>query len=1337
MDDDQKRLRRLEQKLGLCMARDRHSLRQGLNHIRKQHSPDCETVKGSFASLEKRFALSMRTRALRRESLPPLRFNEDLPICLRKDEIIQSIRENQVLVLSGETGSGKTTQIPKFCLAAGRGLSGMIACTQPRRIAALTVSARIAEELGQEAGLAVGYQIRFLEKTSEKTLVKVMTDGVLLAEIQTDRYLTAYDTIIVDEAHERSLNIDFILGILSDLLKKRKDLKVIITSATIDTEKFSKAFGGAKVIEVTGRTFPVDVIYRPLLEADEEDPYVDRAVSVVEEIHRLGPFGDILIFMPTEADIRECCELLNARTVLSATVMPLFARMSAADQKKIFEPSTGRKIVVATNVAETSITIPGIRYVVDTGLARIPRYTPRTRTTSLPVTAISKSSADQRKGRSGRVENGICYRLYSEKEYEDRPLFTAPHILRANLAEVILRMIALSLGDVNAFPFIDPPSQKSIKDGFDTLIELGAIRLNPGSGKKKGPSYGLTDKGRIMARIPLDPTLSRMLIEAASRGCLSDVTIIIAALSIRDPRDRPLDKAQQADQAHAVFKDPQSDFITLLNIWNAFNQELAKGGRRLALMRQFCKTRYLSFLRMREWQDIHGQLKDILKEQGLADQVRSLEPNAGKKNSPFKPLYTSIHQSILAGYLSGIAVKKEKNMYTATRGREAMIFPGSGLFNNGGPWIVAAEMVETSRLFARTVACIDCAWLEELGGASLVYTHSNPRWDRKKGAVIAHEQVSLFGLVIAERAVLFGKVNPEEATKIFIQSALVDGDVELDKAGKELAFIRHNLALVEEVRALEDRVRRRDILVPEDVLAEFYDQRIQGISDIRTLARTVKERGGCAFLNMNKDMLLRYSPDEKEFDRFPEKITLGQAAFSVNYRFEPGKDHDGITVNIPSASVGAVRPEALDWLVPGLVREKIEGLIKNLPKEYRKQLVPVSTTLSIIEGEMPELIEARANGLSPETGLETALSRFIHKRFNIHIPVSAWSPENLSPHLSMRIAVTGPKGDILVTGRDKGILDRDFSKTAEDDGFEQERLRYERPEISFDAMETLPDSIPLVSGGKEKGLAFPCFKVEEGRVALRLFRQKKQADHYHVDGVKALFERRLSDHLKSLKKDLVLKGQHRNYANYFGGEKSFNRNMAERVISELFALNLRTRKDFEAHAESTGPGIYNFGQTFYSLATAILDAYHETRSLIYSREIKGLTGGFPEALALELRQELAHLVPESFLSLYSLDRLTHLGRFIKGIRIRAQRAFENPDKDKIKAGEIKPFNDMLSGFVNDLKPVHSDERRNRIEDFFWLIEEFKISVFAQELKTPVKISPKRLNALADEIRRMI
>ncbi|MBU1169340.1 MAG: ATP-dependent RNA helicase HrpA [Proteobacteria bacterium] len=1334
MSDIFKQLRIFEKMLDRCMVRDRYGLNRGLAKIRKtlaEKGPDHQEKTGSdLAILEQKMSSSMDKREARRRGLPHVTFNESLPITLRKDEIIRSIRDHQVLILSGETGSGKTTQIPKFCLGAGRGLSGMIACTQPRRIAAMTVSARIAEELDLELGQAVGCKIRFQDKTSDNTLIKVMTDGVLLAEAQQDRFLNAYDTIIVDEAHERSLNIDFILGILRDLLKKRKDLKVIITSATIDTEKFSKAFDNAPIIEVSGRTYPVELVYRPALDPEEEDSFVDRAVQVVEEIKRLGPWGDILIFMPTEADIRECIELLEGRKYLNATVMPLYARLSGADQKAIFAPVPGRKIVVATNVAETSITIPGITYVVDTGLARIPRYTPRTRTTALPVMAISQSSADQRKGRCGRVENGVCFRLYSEKDFEGRPLFTSPEILRANLADVILRMIALRLGDVENFPFIDPPSSPSIRDGYDTLVELGAIRAEKHSGKKGKTSYTLTDKGRIMARIPVDPTLSRMLIEAGNRGCLEDMTVIIAALSIRDPRERPQDKIQQANQMHTLFKDPLSDFISYLNIWKRFHEE-SGGAKGAGPVKTFCKRYFLSFLRMREWLDIHGQLTRILEESFIKNQPGRNQSPQGK-NETFSPAYQAIHQSILSGYLSGIALKKDKNIYTATRGREAMIFPGSGLFNTGGTWIVAAEMVETSRLFARNVANIDNAWLEELGGDCIVRTYSGAHWSPKKGAVFAREQMSLFGLVIGEKSVPYGKVNPAEATRLFIQGALVEGEVTLERLGKEWDFLRHNMGLIEEVKSLEDRLRRRDMLVSDDILREFYETRLHHVYDSRTLTRMIKDKGGNDFLKLTKDIITCYSLDLESAKQFPEQVAINDRFFSLSYCFAPGKEEDGITLNVPAGAMGAVSPEKLDWMVPGMIREKIESLLKNLPKEYRKKLVPISATVDRIMKESSEL----TMGKIPDQPLSTVLGKFIHQHLGIDIPASAWTADGVPPHLLMRVAILDAKGKVLTQGRDPNILCRDFSIQAGDDGFLQAKTRWEKESVLPWDCGDIPESVSLDGQGAVKGLAFPGLSVEKNAVALRLFRTRNLAEKSHKQGVRALFEKHLSSHLKSLKKDLTLTGQHRLYANYFGGDSLLNRSLYQRALSELFSVNIRSKETFFDHALKTRPKLHAFGQELYTITLLILDAFHQARSLIYSRELKEAPKGSIPDVAIDLRRELASLVPPSFIELYDMGRLRHLSRFIQGIGIRAQRAFENPDKDRSKAKEVQPYMDMLKGFVNDLKPTDSDEKKDRIEDFFWLIEEYKISVFAQELKTPVKISGKRLAAVAGDIRRM-
>ncbi|WP_291462798.1 ATP-dependent RNA helicase HrpA [Desulfobacula sp.] len=660
-------------------------------------------------------------------------FNPDLPITHKKDEIITAIKKNSVVIISGETGSGKTTQIPKFCLEAGQGRKAMVGCTQPRRIAAITVAQRIAEELNESIGISVGYKIRFDDKTQPRTCIKMMTDGILLAETQADRFLKAYDTIIVDEAHERSLNIDFTLGILRDLVKKRKDLKLIITSATIDTQKFSNAFDNAPIIEVSGRMYPVETLYMPYLNQEDEKQtiedqgYVEAAADAVNHLLSQSRSGDILVFMPTEQDIGETLELIQGKHHPGITVLPLFARLSAKEQSKIFSRQKTRKIIVATNVAETSLTIPGIKYVVDTGLARIPSYSPRTRTTALPVTPISQSSANQRLGRCGRVENGVCIRLFDEDDFGARPFFTSPEILRSNLAEVILRMIALNLGDVATFPFIDAPASKSIKDGFDTLIELGAIKEKKNKNRQtEKRAYALTKIGKIMAKLPIDPKLSRILIEADMKGCLKEATIIATALAISDPRQRPAEKSQAADQKHALFKDPSSDFITLLNIWNAYKSAEKKLKSRSRL-KKYCQDHFLSFKRLREWNEIRGQIIRILKEHDIQGKQR-VPFQTGTKGMKAKefdiggPLYIALHKSLLSGYLANIALKKEKNIFNAAKGQQAMIFPGSGLFNNAGNWIVAAQFIKTSQLFARTVANIDPDWLEQIGKGLCTYT---------------------------------------------------------------------------------------------------------------------------------------------------------------------------------------------------------------------------------------------------------------------------------------------------------------------------------------------------------------------------------------------------------------------------------------------------------------------------------------------------------------------------------------------------------------------------------------------------------------------------------------
>ncbi|BCS97538.1 ATP-dependent helicase [Desulfoluna limicola] len=1325
-----KELEKALRSLGRIMIRDRHPLRRDLKNLQRIKEPDEKAVR-KLAALKGRLSASMDERRRRQQTPPALNYNQDLPVTARREEIVETIRKNQVVIISGETGSGKTTQIPKFCVEAGRGTGGLIAVTQPRRIAAVSVANRLAEEMGEEPGKSVGYKIRFHETGDKGGTIRLMTDGILLAEAQGDPFLSSYDTIIVDEAHERSLNIDFILGILRTLVKKRRDLKVIVTSATIDTEKFSKAFDGAPIIEVSGRTFPVETIHRPL--DSKDDSYVDAAVQALDDLVALGPYGDILIFMPTEADIKEACDMIEGRRHKAMTVLPLYARLSAADQKRVFQSAYGRKVIVSTNVAETSITIPGIKYVIDTGIARIPRYSPRTRTTSLPVMEISRSSADQRKGRCGRVENGVCVRLFDEASFHSRPLFTLPEILRANLAEVILRMLSLRLGRVEKFPFVDPPSPQSIADGFQTLLELGAI--HEVKGREGEVRHQLTETGRIMAAIPVDPKLARILIEASHNGCMEEVLVIISALTIRDPRERPEGKEAQADQKHAAFKDPLSDFITVLNIWRRFQEHMG-GSRKSGPMKSFCKENYISFLRIREWLDIHGQLSRIAKEFALPQRCLPPGTQADKPNKKeaFGTEYTAIHKSILAGYLSSIATVKEKNLYNATKGREVMIFPGSGLFNKGGNWIVASEMVETSRLFARNVARIDSDWLEELGKDLIKRSHSNPRWEKKMGAVVADEQVTLFGLIVsANKKVLFGPIDPEEATRLFIRSALVEGDLEIPQGNRNFSFLAHNRALIDDVREVEDRIRRRDILISEEDLFAFYAEKVTNVWDIRTLTRRIKEEGGDAHLKMDPAAIARYTPETDELEAFPKGITVGGGTFSLSYAFEPGKEKDGVTLEVPAHSAQALSKEALDWVVPGLMAEKIEAMIKGLPKEHRKRLVPVSDTVAVISAEMEEL-KILKQGAFPTRPLITALGSFIAKRFGVRIPPNAWRGDAVSDHLKVRIAVTGAKGKELAASRDKSVLlTRTEEALPKDDVFQKLKRTWEKHGLTDWPMDEIPESVPAHGGL----FAYPALTAAKDGVALTLHRHDREALRLHRKGVAALTAMRLAKEVKSLSKDLKLTGNAKKRAAYFNGDVAITEALAGKTTELLFPSDLRSRTAFEAHLQEASRKLYATGSSLLSAVETILDHYHDTSALIYTEELRRAKTPAGQLLTGMLRNELDLLVPKNFIALYEPGRLSQLERHIRAIALRAKRAFDAPEKDRAKAREVAPFVKALNSLVASLNPDSSEEKKEAIEALFWSIEEFKISVYAQEVGTREKVSAKRLNKQIREIEVMI
>ncbi len=1320
MTSIQEQLNHICRLLGKALTYDRIPAQHELKRLRRalkenENRPDLEQ---RCHRLERKLMDSAAVRSARLQHRPHLAFDENLPIVSLKAEIIDAIKAHPVLIVAGETGSGKTTQLPKLCMAAGRGIDGWIGVTQPRRIAATSVSRRIAQELNEALGQTVGYKIRFQDAISAATRIKMMTDGILLAEAHKDPSLNQYDTIIVDEAHERSLNIDFILGILKKLLKRRRDLKIIITSATIDTQKFADAFGHAPVIEVSGRMYPVETRY--MEPSEEELTHVEMAVKAVEGLGKKHSRGDILIFMPTEQDIRDTCDALEGRKLRATRVIPLFARLSAADQQNVFATTGDRKIVVATNVAETSITIPGIRYVIDTGLARTSLYTPKSRTTTLPVRPVSRSSADQRKGRCGRVANGVCIRLYSEEDYSGRAEFTPPEILRANLADVILRMIALRLGDVEGFPFIDPPAPRSIQDGYQLLLELGAIepanRLKNASGR-----YRITAKGRLMSRLPLDPRLSCMLLEAHQRECLDDLAVISSALSIQDPRERPAEKQVLADRAQERFVVPASDFITLLRIWHAYGRVVQKRTS-WAQVKTFCSDHFLSFRRMREWQDIYRQIIGVLADHDIRIKKPSRPPSEDEC-TPQNSWYAAVHQSILCGFLSNIALRKEKQMYQASHNRQVMVFPGSGLFKNPPQWIVAAEMVETSRLFARCAGAIDPAWLEPIGSNQCKYAYSDPHWERKRGQVVATEQVSLFGLVIEKRQRPYGPADPDGATEIFIRAALIEGDVR-----QPLSFMNHNQAIMARVEEMEDRLRRKDIRMDDQTLIDFYRGRLGRIYDLRTLKSRIRKQGGDDFLKLNEDAMLQYRPSDAELSQFPDSIAVSSHNIECRYRFSPGKPKDGVTARVPAAIAGSINADAFEWLVPGLFKEKIGYLIKGLPKNFRRKLVPVAQTVDIIAAEI---------GVTRETSLKTALSRFIHRRFGIEIPAGAWTDAEIPDHLRMRIALADGTGRIVKSSRDPAILNDQRDSTASSDGFEAARRRWERSPVESWDFGDLPGTIELTGKNGGRWSAYPALEAREDIIALTAFLQPIQAEQAHPRGVRALYLRQFAGDLKFLKKNLALPPACDAPGQYFGGRKKLQQQLVSQVIDDLFLKNHRTRDAFQLHGQALQDlGIAGRGQTKRRRMIDLIFTYAEVRLKIHDMGRAHPNSAPIHAYLDQLKTHLDKLVPDNFIRLYDNNRMGRIISYLQAVALRAQRGLLNLEKDQAKAAQIAPFSQHLQEMVEDLQTGGSTQRRQAIEAFLWMLEEFKISIFAPEIKTAQPVSAKRLNAQIKHIASM-
>ncbi|MEN6560340.1 MAG: ATP-dependent RNA helicase HrpA [Acidobacteriota bacterium] len=1386
--------------------------------------------------------LESRARNVPRVSYPP-----ELPITARAGEIVELLRSprRRVVIISGETGCGKSTQIPKMCLEAGRGVAGRVGVTQPRRLAAMTIAARIAEELGQPVGRAVGYKIRFQDRTSRDGYIKIMTDGILLAETQGDHGLHEYDTIVIDEAHERSLNIDFLLGIMRRLLDERPDLKLVITSATLDTAKFSQAFKNAPVIEVSGRMYPVEVEYRvPDREEAEDKDYVDQAVEAVEYLRREKPPGDILVFMPTEQDILETCRMLEGRKWPGALVLPLFSRLPAGQQRLVYTV-TAPKIVVATNVAETSLTIPGIRYVVDTGVARIAQYQPGTRINSLPISTVSRASADQRKGRCGRVLEGLCVRLYSQVDYESRDEFTQPEILRSDLAEVILRMTDLGLGDPLQFPFIDRPAAKAVHDGYDTLVELGAVR-KAAQFRPPDPAasrWELTETGRAMARMQLDPRLSRMLIEAREERCLPEVAVLAAALSIRDPRERPPDKAQQADAVHAAFKHPDSDFLVLLNIWNRYHGDFEKLGS-LVQKRRFCHENFLSFPRMREWTYLHAEIESALRElergkmkKGsnllftqkraksgfdplLAGAARTSPPETAKGGAGIESneergsgtadatgnaetgivsrilhadispaLYGAIHRSILSGYLSNIAAHKEKNVYNGAKNREVTLWPGSVLFGKGAGWIVSAEVVRTSRLFARKAARIDPAWLERLGGPLCKRSYSDAAWDRSRGEVTAKERVTLFGLeIVRERRVSYGRVNPAEAHEIFVMNGLVEGEID-----DPPPFLVHNLALQRQVEAMEEKLRRRDILVAEGEIAKFYSAKLPGIHDVRTLRKLlgdVRDRGGDdAFLRLSEDDLLNYRPDESAVAGFPDRVEVAGRPFPAVYKFAPGEEDDGVTLTVPPELLSAIPAERLEWGVTGQYQDKIAALIKGLPKRYRKLLVPVAEKAREIAGDMPRAPE--------EVPLFKAVADFVRRRYGADIPAREWALADVPKHLRLRVAVVDPStGRVLDAGRDVELLRKKLGAAdqapskVESPAWQEARRAWEKTGLADWTFGDLPekiavgtsltaypalkmgDTIPIsefsgpaaAQGGAKAQTAPPAAKPGSepgtaGTVDIRLFPTRAEAEAAHKRGVRQLLMRKFAKELAFVRRYHKIPAELDQAALHFGGREALERAIEEALARDVFERNIRAEAEYRAYEAEVGRSLFDRGHALTQTVIKIVELHAKLRSEL----AKGAGGGAgaragaaapsktrAEARTLSLYElgrlkdrvkpeyldavgaDLDRLVPKDFLAVYPVVRLIRIRSYLEGLLIRLDRARIAPDKDKAKAAQVEPYVFELSRLAAPprsgvpILPADLEARRAAVEELRWMIEEFKLALFAPEIKTAFPISAVRL-----------
>ncbi|MBU9767304.1 ATP-dependent RNA helicase HrpA [Mycobacterium sp. TNTM28] len=1303
---DRQDLRALRARLDGLTIRDAARLDRRLKNLR---GGDISKVAEQIADAE--------ALVLTRQAAVPAITYPDLPVSEHRDELAKAISENQVVVVAGATGSGKTTQLPKICLELGRGIRGTIGHTQPRRLAARTVAQRIADELGTPLGDAVGYTVRFTDQASDSTLIKLMTDGILLAEIQRDRRLLRYDTLILDEAHERSLNIDFLLGYLRELLPRRPDLKVIVTSATIEPERFSAHFGDAPIVEVSGRTYPVEIRYRPLevpvAPSDEDDPddpdheivrtpAIDLRASgsseprdpteaIVDAVHELEsePPGDVLVFLSGEREIRDTAEAL--KDLRNTEVLPLYARLSTAEQQKVFQPShSGRRIVLATNVAETSLTVPGIRYVVDPGTARISRYSRRTKVQRLPIEPISQASAAQRAGRSGRTAPGVCIRLYSEEDFESRPRYTDPEILRTNLAAVILQMAALQLGDIAEFPFLDPPDSRSIRDGVQLLQELGAFDT-------KG---ALTDIGRRLARLPLDPRVGRMILQADTEGCVREVLVLAAALSIPDPRERPSDKEEAARQKHARFADADcsSDFEAYLNLWNYLREQ--RNQRSGNAFRRMCREEFLHYLRIREWQDLTGQLRSIARDIGIREGDEPAEP-------------ASIHAALTAGLLSHVGLREgESRDYAGARNSKFVLAPGSVLTKKPPRWIVVADLVETSRLFGRIAAKVEPEAIERVAGHLVHRNYSEPHWEAKRGAVVAFERVTLYGLpLVPRRKIGYTQIEPDLCRELFIRHALVEGDWQTRHH-----FFRDNARLRAELEEIEERARRRDLLVGDDDIYAFYDARIPAdiVSARHFDAWWKKQRHKTPdLLTFTRDDLLR---SEDGADN-PDTWQAGDLELPLTYRFEPGAADDGVTVHVPVGVLARLGGDGFAWQVPALREELVTALIKSLPKDLRRNFVPAPDTARAILGD----IDPSAGSLLDE------VQRELRRRSGILVPIDAFDLSKVPDHLRMTFAVETAEGKEVARGKDIDALRERLAvpvaqAVADALGGDLERTRLRAwPED----LDELPRTVENVSGGHTVR-GYPAF-VDAGKaVDIKVFANPAEQAAAMGPGLRRLLRLTAPSPVKAIERSLSTRTRLALNANPDGTLAALLEDCADAAADVVLGKPVWTRAEFATIVERAGKELTPTTQAAVTRVEKVLAASHEVQVALPDKP----SAAQADAVA-DIRSQLERLLPTGFVTVTGIARLADLTRYVTAIARRLERLAQAPAADRERMARVHAVEDDYDDLVAALSPARAENPK--VRDIAWQIEELRVSLWAQQLGTPRPVSEQRIYKAIDAV----